>query len=205
MATLNTLTLDADGTIDTANIEHDGGTGSPYFSHCNDEPEGGSSDFVQNDNGESSGTARFRLSDVDADFVSMDTLSIKVDVNANGFSDDTCTLTARIFDADDNVTPLTAETSNLADHNDTPRLHRTVSFASLTGSEAQWNSAYIQFTWTYNKVSGPDNANLQLFGCDLDGTYTADAPTGRIMSSLAGGGGLAGRGGIAGQGGGLAG
>jgi len=177
VATLTQLTLDADGTIDTANIEHDAGTGSPYFSHCNDAPDGLSADFVANDNGETSGTARFRLSNVNADFVSMTTLNIDVDLQAVGFSNDTCTLTARIFDADDEVTPLTDETATLGDHADGSRVQRNKTFGGLTGSKTQWDGAYIQFTWTYNKVSGPDNANLQLFGCDIDGTYSLGAIT----------------------------
>ena len=183
MATLNQLTLDADGTIDTANIDHDGGTGSPYFSHCNDTPDGVSTDFVQNDNGETSGKARFTLTNVNSDFGSMDSLNIDVDVQASGFSNDTCTLTARIFDADDEVTPLTDESGNLGTDADSTRVQRNVAFAGLTGSKAQWDGAYIQFAWTYAKVAGPDNANLQLFGCDIDGAYTI-ASTGNPKGPL---------------------
>ena len=109
MATLNQLTLDADGTIGSA-IRHDAGTGAPFFSHCNDAPDGVSTDFVENDDSETSDEAWFRLTDVNADFGSMDTLNIDADVLATGFSNDTCTLTARIFDADNDVTnPLTNE------------------------------------------------------------------------------------------------
>ncbi len=177
MATLDQLTLDADGAIDTANIEHDGGTGSPYFSHCNDAPDGVSSDFVQNDDGEMSGEAWFSLSNVNADFASMDTLNIDVDVQAVGFSNDTCTLTARVFAADDDTAnPLTAETGNLGTDADGSRVQRNVVFGTLAGTKAQWDAAHVRFTWTYNKTGGPDNANLQLFGCDIDGTYTVVAP-----------------------------
>ena len=173
MATLTQLTMDADGTIDTVNIDHDAGTGSPYFSHCNDAPDGVSSDWVANDNGETSGKAKFRLSDVNSDFGSMDSLNIDVDVWAEtAVSDDTITLTCRIFDANDEVTPLTNETGNIATHADTTRLQRNIVFGGLTGNKAQWNGAYIQFTWTYDKTAGPDNANLRLYGCDIDGTYT---------------------------------
>ncbi len=177
MATLTRLTLDADGTIDTANIEHDGGTGSPYFSHCNDAPDGVSSDFVQNDDGETSGFAWFSLSNVNADFGSMATLNIDVDVQAVGFSNDTCTLTARVFAADDDTAnPLTAETGNLGTDLDSSRVQRNVVFGTLAGTKAQWDAAHIRFTWTYAKSGGPDNANLQLFGCDIDGTYAVAAP-----------------------------
>ena len=172
MATLTQLTLDADGTI-AAEVRHDGGVGSPFFSHCNDAPDGVSADFVENDDSETTTTAWFSLGDVDADFGSMDTLNIDVDVQATGFSDDTCTLTARIFDADNDVTnPLTDESGNLATEADSTRVQRNVGFAGLAGSEAQWNSAHIRFTWTYTKTAGPDHANLQIYGLDIDGTYT---------------------------------
>ncbi len=172
MTTLTQITLDADGVIG-GEIRHDGGTGAPFFSHCNDAPDGVSSDFVENDDSESSGEAWFRLSDVNSDFGSMDTLNIDVDILATGFSDDTCTLTARIFAANnDTANPLTAESGNLGTDADAPRVQRNVPFGTLAGTKAQWNAAYIRFTWTYSKTGGPDNANLRLFGCDIDGTYT---------------------------------
>ena len=177
MATLDQLTLDADGTIGS-DVEHDAGTGAPFFSHCNDAPDGVSSDWVSNNLTERTTTARFRLTDVNSDFGNMDTLNIDVDVELTGSVDnDTIVLSARIFDADDEVTPLTDETTtNLGDETDTTRAQRNVTFGGLTGTKAQWNTAHIQFTWTYDKTGGGDNIRLQLFGCDIDGTYTAVIP-----------------------------
>jgi len=173
MATLDQLTLDADGTIDTVNIEHDAGIGSPYVGHCNDAPDGVSADWVGNDTGEKTGTAWFSLSDVNADFSSMDSLNIDVDVDATSSSDDTCALTARIFDADNSTTnPLTDESGNLGTEADTTRAQRNVVFAGLAGTEAQWNAAHIRFTWTYAKTGAGDNLQVRLYGCDVDGTYT---------------------------------
>lgn len=176
MATLTQLTLDADGTIDTANIEHDAGTGSPYVGHCNDAPDGVSSDWVGNDTGSKDGTAWFSLSDVDSDFGSMDGLNIDVDVDATGFGGDTLILTARIFAADnDTADPLTDESGNLGTEADTTRAQRNVEFAGLTGSKAQWNAAHIRFTWDYSQAAGPDGGQVRLYGCDIDGTYTIQA------------------------------
>ena len=141
MATLTQLTLDADGTI-AAEVRHDGGTGAPFNTHCNDAPDGLSSDFVENDDSETTTTAWFSLSDVDADFASMDTLNIDVDVQATGFSNDTCTLTARIADGDASATWLTDESGNLATEADSTRTQRNVSFASLAGTEAQGKPAF---------------------------------------------------------------
>jgi len=176
MTALNQLTLDADGTIDTVNIEHNGGTGSPYFSHCNDAPDGVSSDFVRNDAGETTGTAWFRLTDVNADFGSMNSLNIDVDVEVtDAFDNDTCLLTAQIFDNNaDETNPLT-DSQQVGSHADSTRVQRQLAFGSLTGSKAQWNAAHILFTWTYTKVTGPDNARLAIYGCDIDGDYTISA------------------------------
>ncbi len=182
---ISQITLDADGTI-AGEVRHDAGTGTPFFTHCNDAPDGLSSDFVENDDSENTTTAWFSLTDVDADFSSMDTLNIDVDVAATGFSNDSCTLTARIFDADNDITnPLTAETGNLATDADSTRTQRNVVFATLTGTKAQWDAAHIRFTWTYNQTGGPDNANIQLFGCDIDGTFTSSGHTGAGAQALA--------------------
>ena len=92
MATLDQLTLDGDGSIITTTIRHDAGTGSPYFSHCNDLAASSSSDYVENDDDETSGDANFTLTAVNADFESMDTLHIDVDVWAEtAVSNDTIT------------------------------------------------------------------------------------------------------------------
>ena len=179
MPTLTTLTLDADGTIDTTNISHNAGTGPPYNTHCNDTPDGGSSDFIEHNAGLVDGTftAWFSLSDVDADFSSMNNLNIDVDLEVVGtVLNDTVTLTARIFAADnDTGNPLTDETITLGDQTDGTRVQRNVSFAGLTGSEAQWNAAHIRFSFTYDRVTSPDTYNLRLYGCDIDREYTASA------------------------------
>ena len=149
MTTLNQLTLDADGTKDTTNLSHDAGTGDPWVGHCNDAPDGVSADFVQNNTGLTDGnyTAWFSLSDVDADFGSLDTLNIDVDVEIVGTpANDTVALTARIFDADNDTTnPLTDESSNLGTEADTTRVQRNVAFAGLTGSKAQWDAKVKNF------------------------------------------------------------
>lgn len=171
MPALTTLTLDADGTIGA--VLHDAGTGSPYYTHCNDTPDGLSSDYVAN-NDDASGTytAWFSLSNVNSDLLQMSMLAITVDVQAVGFSNDTCTLTARIYDADNDTTnALTDETRTLASNADSTRTQRTVRFTGLTGSKTQWDAAHIRLTWTYTRIPGPDGAELRLFGVNLPGQY----------------------------------
>ena len=180
MATLTTLTLDGDGTIATLSISHDAGTGSPYNTHCNDTPDGGSSDFMEHNAGLNDGTydAWFSLSDVDADFSSMTSLNIGFDIGINGSVDnDLVTLSAQIFDGDVSATALTDE-QQIADQTDTTRVQPTpIAFGSLTGSEAQWNTAHVRFRFVYDKVQGGGTWNLRLYGCEFDGEYTAESLT----------------------------
>lgn len=180
-STLSTLTFDADGTIGV-NTRHDAGTGSPFYTHCNESPTGSptSTTYVENDTSETSTTANFSLTDVDSDFSDMLTLSITVDVLAQGFGDDTCALTVQIFDADSGGNALTGSVQ-IATQADTTRTVRTVAFTGIPGSpaatKAQWNSAYARFTWTYVKNTGPDNATVRLYACEINGTYTAGSNT----------------------------
>jgi len=209
MATLTQLTLDGDGTIasviipDTlpATFLRVGGSGQyrrpggvdklqrpvagPLWFHCNSVPDGASSDYAENDNSEKSGAAWFSLTGVDSDLVTMLTLDIDVDVWAETpVANDSINLTARIAAGNESTTYLTNETSNLGTHTDTTRTQRNVAFAGLAGTKAQWDAAYIRFTWTYSKVAAGDDANLRLYGCDIDGTYAA---AGTFQAAWAGG------------------
>ncbi len=175
MAVLTQLTLNGDGTIGSSTL-HDAGTGTPFNTHCNDAPDGVSGDWVANDQSESDTTAYFTLSDVNSDFGSMATLNIDVDLDAidDGSSNDACILTAQIFDAEGG-NPLT-DVQQVGDETDGTRVQRQLAFGSLTGNKTQWNAALILFTWDYTKVAAGDDVQLRLYGCDIDGTYTAAAP-----------------------------
>ncbi len=171
MTALTTLTGDADGTIGLNTVNNVPDT--PIFDHCNDTPDGGSADWVANDQGEKTTTFYCRLTDVNSDFGSMDTLTIDVDLDAvdDGSSDDNLTLDARIADDNDSVTFLT-DSQQIGDETDGTRVQRELTFGSLTGTKAQWNTAHILFTWTYSKTGAGDNNQIRLYGFKVEGTYT---------------------------------
>lgn len=170
MATLTTITADGDGTIGAEVVRQDGG--QSYADNCNSAPDGGSSDYIGNDQSETTTTAWLSLANVDADWGSPIDLDIDVDVQATGFADDTCTLTCRVYDADnDTTTPLTDESGNLATQADSTRTQRNVAFTGETGNRTAWDGAYIRFTWTYTKTGKGDDGQLLLYGFDIDGTY----------------------------------
>ncbi len=87
----------------------------------------------------------------------------------------------------------------------------TGTFATYTLTNSLWDLDHtaaqmdaMQLTITSKQSGMAAAADWEIDAIDVDVDYTASA-TGRIMSSLAGPGGLAGAGGIAGKGGGLAG
>ena len=177
MPALTQITVDADGTIG-ANMTTDAGSSPPdYFSHCEDAPDGGSSDWVGNDTTETSTTAWFSLENVDADFDAMTALNIDVDLDAvdDGSSNDTCALTAQIFDADNDQTNALTDSQQIGDETDGTRVQRNLVFGSLTGTKAQWDTAHLLLTWTYVKPGSPDNVQVRLYGLDIDGTYDVAA------------------------------
>ncbi len=186
MAVLNQLLLDADGTIGVKTL-HDAGVGAPFYTHCNDTPDGGSSDWVANDQTEGDTTAWFSLSNVNIDFGSLDTLNIDVDLDEvdDGSNNDTCTLTAQIFDSDSGGSEnALTDAKQIGDTTDGTRVQRQLAFGSLTGNRTQWNNAYLKLTWDYTKVASGDDVQIRLYGCDVDGTYTIS--TGGIMNQIQG-------------------
>lgn len=181
MATLNTLTLNGDGTIGAV-ILHDAGTGSPFYTHCNDVPDGSSADWVANNTAEVSGDAYFALSATNSDFGTMSTLSIDVDVQAISVSNDLLQLEAIILTSEGG-TALTDQVT-VATQADTTRTQRTINFQTVVqGNKSQWDGAVLFLTWTYQKISGPDNTQLKIFGCRLNGTYNVFA-TPKMMGLL---------------------
>jgi hypothetical protein len=188
MATLTPITVDGDGTLDTTNLEHDTGSGTPWWSHFSDDPDGLSSDYITCKGNLVDGTyvSWHSLENVDADFGSMDTLTVQVDGDSSGFGNDECDITVRIADGNESTTWLTDESAILLDELDTTRIQPTDSFTGLTGSKAQWDTAHIRISWVYNKVTGPDAlANLRIYGLELTGTYTeAAADTGQPIMGV---------------------
>jgi hypothetical protein len=172
MADLTQMTADANGTVNASF----GGGGAGDYQDITDAPDGGSSDYAFNTIA-SNGTevSSFSLENVDADFSSMTTLSLYYDVQAvlGKAGGDQCDLTAQIYDADTGGNALTNATSIFADETTTTRTQSNTAFSGLTGTKAQWNSAYIRFTFVYNKSKGGNNVDIRLFGFYVDGTYAA--------------------------------
>lgn len=166
-----TLTLDGDTGSVSASLRHDSGMGGSYYTHCNDDPESSSTDYVENNDTSTGGDLHFTLSNVPADFDEMLRCGIVVDVwSETAVTDDELTITARIYDAVGG-NALTDESIAFATEEDTTRITRNIEFSNLTGTKTQWNSAVINLTWTYTATGGGDNANLRLYGCEVTGLY----------------------------------
>jgi len=174
MATLTTLTLDGDGVID-GTIMHDDITSPrydpPFYTHCNDDPDSSSFDYVANEGSPGTMTARFTLTNVDADFDSMDTFQIRVDREGGFVPGATAVINARVYSGTGTGTPLT-DSQQVASFTDL-RSVATVVFGSLTGTKAQWDDAEVAFEWQNVSTNGEI---IKIYGCDFDGTYTESAP-----------------------------
>lgn len=183
MTTLGPLSPDGDGTIGAA-IEHDAGTGSPFYTHFDEDPASAGADWVGNDLSESSDTAFFDVADMPADFGSIDALTIDYSRQAQGFGNDTCTLYVQVF-ASDESTNYTDEIT-LATETDTTKITETGTFAvnatGLAASKSSWNGAQIRFRWNYSQSTGPDNAQILIFAFEINGDYTIS--TGAIITQL---------------------
>lgn len=166
-----TLTVDGDTGPLSASLRHDSGMGGDYYTHCDDDPEASSADYVENNDTSTGGDIHFTLSDVPSDFDEMLRCGIVVDVwSETAVTDDELTITARIFDSVGG-NALTDESIAFATEEDTTRITRNIEFENLTGTKAQWNSAVINFTWDYTTTSSADNANIRLYGCKVTGLY----------------------------------
>ena len=174
-AALPTLRPTADGTID-AEVVHDAGTAAPFYTHIDDDPDSpNTADWIANSQNESAASAFFEVTDMPADFDTMNTLEIKIDFEAVGFADDTAVLYAQMYQSDESTT-LSDEMQLATQATATGLI--TVSFTNVTaGSKTIWNGARIHFRWTYTKNKGPDNAQLKITATELNGTYTASAGT----------------------------
>jgi len=170
MATLTDLTLTGDATIGGA-VQHDAGSTPPFYTHCNDDPDSSSSDWVSNNTSNTTTQAWFSLSDVDSDFSSMDTLGIRVEKEAQFVPGGAGSCTAQIYDADNDTTNPLTDRQTVATTADGIKNTANFSFGSLAGTKAQWDDAYIVFTW-----SGLANGQtFRIYGTNITGTYTQGA------------------------------
>lgn len=174
MAALTNVRPDGDDTTH-ANIDNSAGGQSPLWSYIDDEPDGVSADYIQNDTAETDGTVILTLGAYPADLYRIQTLTVIVDVQAVSFSDDTCSVTAQIKLSDG--TALT-DAVEIASEADTTRTQRTVTFTlNATGrnaTQAQWNDAEITLAWDYTLSGGGDNGQVRLFAAEIGGTYASD-------------------------------
>lgn len=195
--TLTTLRPNGNGTISSVITNEAGGAAD--YTDVEDDPDSSSTDGLQNDTSESSGTANVQLTATNSDFGSMDTLGVRVDVHAiSAGGNDSIDLYAQVFSADNGGGTALTDEVQVGSKADTTRTQRTVSFTagSLTGSKTDWDGAYLRLRWNYTKPGGPDNNQLRIYGVEMDGTYTTAAPsfddeyewiTGSLLGNTTGG------------------
>ena len=104
MADLTSLRPNGTGTLSLVNDEG-GGTTDLHLKIDDDPDAPTTTDYVKNSNDTSGDkTAFFLMDDMPADFSSMITLQVGADLVASTFTDDTCALFARMYQADETTT-----------------------------------------------------------------------------------------------------
>jgi hypothetical protein len=187
-ATLSTLRPTGDGTLEGITFS----TGTTAWSLIDDDPDSpDTADYIlQTSNADGTDSAFLDITDMPADFQSMDTLQVDVHVTNASEGNDTIVLTARVFQSDE----TTALTNSVTLSTDTDVSGLKTGTFTLQGNNNKtvWDAARIQFVWTYDRVQGADANSIRVNAAELDGTYTAAAAptvttdsTGNVSASAA--------------------
>lgn len=132
---------------------------------------------------DSAGTALLGLSDVNADFESMDTLAANIRVQLNGVhTDDTIEIFAQVFDGNATTTPLSDEVLIANQASSGTFTDYTPSFTIQgTPTKTQWNNAHLRLRWTYTKNMASDAISLRCSQAQVTGTYTQVDPNATVI------------------------
>lgn len=171
------LYLIPDSQVAVSNVEGEGAETTNLHTHIDEAVDGASSNYCHNP-GQFDGYLHVGISNTEADFGSMLTLSAAADVLFSNVVDDTYNLTAQVFNA--SAVALTDAVS-IGTHADTTRTQRTVGF-TLTGQgtsagKTEWDGAYIALVWDNTVSSPPDTIDARLYAVRLIYTYTASTGT----------------------------
>lgn len=165
-----TLLPNGDGTRDAVIREKSGGTTSLFASI--DDTIAAADDgttYVRNDN-KKSGSYFALLTDVPAGFAGMSSLGVDVRARTTGRVDDTTTLYAQVFKADQ-VTPLSGEVVVAVNPGTSGWITVSgVAFSGLvTGSKADWDSARLRLRWQHSPVGTADTTQVRVSAVELHG------------------------------------
>ena len=178
MATLPTLYPVGDGTQNGVT-----GTGTaPWYANIDDWAGGGlvDEDSTYISSGvDLGGDGNYLLTDMPANFGTLDSLSLDVRVRRNGtVTDDAMTLTVGIVGADGS-TVLAAQKQVASQASGTTYSTVTVSYTDAElasrSNKAAWDGAQLRLVWTYTKTKSSDGLALRVTAVRANGTYTESA------------------------------
>ena len=163
-------------------VASDGSTSGPpqktgatyYYSEIDDDPDTPTTaDYIYNP-ANVSGHIFLSLTDMPSSFSSMDSLQVDVDLANSGFSDDTCTVYAQVFQS--NETATTTEEVTLGTQISSGPVTQTFT-SVLAGDKTIWDGALLRIRWVYATNKNADDGELRVTAAELDGAYTASSPT----------------------------
>lgn len=173
MATLTTLRPDGTGTVSA--VVNELGLGALLELSVDDDPDSPTTtDYIRNGNDTTGDKTAFLLmSATDADFATMTTLQVDAHIALSAFSDDTCTLFARMYQSDE----TTALTDEMQVATQAQSGLRSVAFTNVSaGDKTTWDGARLRLRWAYSRSMGADGGQLRVTAVELDGTYSAALP-----------------------------
>jgi hypothetical protein len=167
-----TLRPNGDGTATTMAAPTGAAT---HWDAVDDDPDAHDGDATYTSSGTGAGSVFLLLTDTPTDFASMKTLTGKVAVRVDGaVSNDTMSLTAQVFAADETTTLSDAVT--VADQTvGATYVVRSLTFTPTASDKATWDGARLKLSWAYTKAGPADGFTMPVTAVELEGTYTATA------------------------------
>jgi PKD repeat protein len=170
-----TLLPNGDGTIDT--VIKPSGTTSLF--QAIDETLAATDDsttYIRNNNA-TSGRSFALLTDTPANFGGMSALSVDVRARTVGRVDDTTTLYAQLYKADES-TPLSDEVVVAIN----PGASGWTTLANITftgvvpGTKADWDGARLRLRWAHSPAGSADATQIRVTVVEVDSTYVTAGP-----------------------------
>ena len=137
------------------------------------------------DSGTTSGDLRLNITDMPADFGTIQTpLTVSAVTQASAFIDDSDTLTVQIFAADGTTAYTDQVTLSTQAHilKGVRTASLTVNATGLAANRTAWNGARLRMIWTYGQNMSKDNGIISVWSIGIDGNYNVLTATTRTKT-----------------------
>lgn len=148
---------------------------NPSLAHHQRVTDASDTTFVINSR-DAAASIMFGLSDLPADWASMDTLGFDIRLRLDGVAvDDQMTITAAVYDGNATTTPMTNVVTVATQMSALAAFNAKTGAFTLAGTftKAQWDNAHLRLAWTSTRTMGADGLSIYVAEAKVTGTYTA--------------------------------